>query len=51
MLNHGRSEGTFDKGEVSMQELEKLMAGGAELETLEAELQESGATGPEASAG
>jgi simple sugar transport system ATP-binding protein len=51
VLNHGRSEGTFDKGEVSMQELEKLMAGGAELETLEAELQESGATGPEASAG
>jgi simple sugar transport system ATP-binding protein len=50
VLNHGRSEGTFDKDEVSMQELRKLMAGGAELEKLEAELQEGGATGPEASA-
>ena len=39
VLNHGRNEGTFDKGEVSMGELEKLMAGGAELEDLEAELQ------------
>ena len=39
VLNHGRSEGTFDKEEVSMQELEKLMAGGAELEKLEAELE------------
>jgi simple sugar transport system ATP-binding protein len=50
VLNHGRSEGTFDKEEVSMQDLEKLMAGGAELEQLEAELQESGTSGPEASA-
>jgi simple sugar transport system ATP-binding protein len=50
VLNHGRSEGTFNKDEVSMQELEKLMAGGAELVKLEAELQEGGATGPEASA-
>jgi simple sugar transport system ATP-binding protein len=39
VLNHGRSEGTFDKDEVGMQELEKLMAGGAELEKLEAELE------------
>jgi simple sugar transport system ATP-binding protein len=39
VLNHGRSEGTFEKDEVSMQELEKLMAGGAELDKLSAELQ------------
>jgi len=45
VLNHGRSLGVFDKGEVSMGELEKLMAGGAELEELEAELQ--GGTQPE----
>jgi simple sugar transport system ATP-binding protein len=50
VLNRGRSEGTFQREEISMQELEKLMAGGAELEKLEAELQESGAAGPEASA-
>jgi simple sugar transport system ATP-binding protein len=45
VLNHGRSLGVFDKAEVSMGELEKLMAGGAELEELEAELQ--GGTQPE----
>jgi simple sugar transport system ATP-binding protein len=50
VLNHGRSEGTFERGNISIQELEKLMAGGAELEKLEAELQESGAAGPEPSA-
>ena len=44
VLNHGRSEGTFEKESISIQELEKLMAGGAELEKLEAELQESDAT-------
>ncbi|MEW6638336.1 MAG: ATP-binding cassette domain-containing protein [Actinomycetota bacterium] len=49
VLNHGRSEGTFEKDAITMHELERLMAGGAELEKLEAELQESGA-GPEASA-
>lgn len=42
VLNHGRSEGIFDKDEITMQELERLMAGGAELEQLSAELQESG---------
>lgn len=51
VLNHGRSMGTFDKGEVSMGELEKLMAGGAELEKLATELQEIGISGPEASPG
>lgn len=50
VLNHGRSQGTFEKDEITMQELERLMAGGAELEKLEAELQESGISGPEASA-
>jgi simple sugar transport system ATP-binding protein len=39
VLNHGRSMGTFDKGEVSMQELEKMMAGGKELDQLSAELE------------
>jgi simple sugar transport system ATP-binding protein len=39
VLNHGRSMGTFDRGEVSMQELEKMMAGGKELEQLSAELE------------
>jgi simple sugar transport system ATP-binding protein len=38
VLNHGRSMGTFEKGEVSMQELEKMMAGGKELDQLSAEL-------------
>jgi simple sugar transport system ATP-binding protein len=39
VLNHGRSEGTFKKEDISIQELRKLMAGGAELEKLEAELE------------
>jgi simple sugar transport system ATP-binding protein len=39
VLNHGRSMGTFARGEVSMQELEKMMAGGKELEQLSAELE------------
>jgi simple sugar transport system ATP-binding protein len=42
VLNHGRSEGTFEKEEMTIQELEKLMAGGAELEKLSAELQSNG---------
>jgi simple sugar transport system ATP-binding protein len=50
VLNHGRSEGTFEKNEVSMQELEKLMAGGAELDKLSTELQENGAAKSEGSA-
>lgn len=49
VLTHGRSEGTFDKDEISPSELEKLMAGGAELEKLEEELQ-GGSSGSEASA-
>ena len=39
VLTQGRSEGTFDKDDISTEELEKLMAGGAELEKLEEELQ------------
>jgi simple sugar transport system ATP-binding protein len=50
VLNQGNSEGTFEKNEVSIQELEKLMAGGAELEKLSEELQESGSAGSEAPA-
>lgn len=39
VLNQGHSMGTFEKGEVSLQELEKMMAGGRELEQLSAELE------------
>jgi simple sugar transport system ATP-binding protein len=39
VLNHGRSMGTFDKGEISMAELEKMMAGGKELDQLSTELE------------
>ncbi|ABG04679.1 ABC transporter related [Rubrobacter xylanophilus DSM 9941] len=42
VLNHGRSEGTFEKDAITMPELERLMAGGAELEKLEAELSGGG---------
>ncbi len=49
VLNHGRSLGSFEKGEVSLQELERLMAGGAELEELTAELQGNGSAGSEES--
>ncbi len=41
VLNHGRSMGTFEKGDISMQELEKMMAGGKELDQLSAELEGS----------
>ncbi len=49
VLTQGRSEGTFNKDDVSPDELEKLMAGGAELEKLEEELQ-GGSSDSEASA-
>jgi simple sugar transport system ATP-binding protein len=48
VLSHGHSLGSFEKGEVSLGELEKLMAGGKELEKLEDELQANGATQSEA---
>jgi simple sugar transport system ATP-binding protein len=41
VLNHGRSMGTFDKDEISMGELEKMMAGGKELDQLSAELEKT----------
>jgi len=42
VLNHGRSMGTFERQEIGLHELERLMAGGAELEKLEAELSGGG---------
>jgi simple sugar transport system ATP-binding protein len=39
LLNRGRSLGDFAKSELSREELTRLMAGGAELEALEHELQ------------
>jgi simple sugar transport system ATP-binding protein len=39
VLERGRSTGTFDKGDISVEELEKMMAGGAELDQLSAELE------------
>jgi simple sugar transport system ATP-binding protein len=39
ILNRGRSIGTFAKGEVTRDELTRLMAGGAELDQLASELE------------
>lgn len=39
IVDRGRSMGTFEKEETSVEELEKLMAGGKELDELTAELQ------------
>jgi simple sugar transport system ATP-binding protein len=41
LLNRGRSMGTFAKGEISREEVTRLMAGGAELDTLAHELEEA----------
>ncbi len=38
ILNRGRSYGTFNRGEVTREEIETMMAGGEELEALEDEL-------------
>lgn len=38
ILERGRGSGTFDRGEVTVEELEKQMAGGKELDQLSAEL-------------
>jgi simple sugar transport system ATP-binding protein len=51
VLERGRSTGTFEKGEISIEELERQMAGGAELEELNAELQGSRPSGSEGSEG
>lgn len=48
ILDRGRSSGTFEKEEVSVEELEKLMAGGKELDELTAELQGSESSESEA---
>ena len=50
VLERGRSIGTFEKDEISIEELERQMAGGAELEELNAELQGSRPSGSEGSA-
>ena len=51
VLERGRSVGTFEKDEISIGELERQMAGGAELEELNAELQGSRPSGSEGSEG
>jgi simple sugar transport system ATP-binding protein len=43
ILNRGHSMGSFAKDEISIEELTRLMAGGAELEALEHELESAGA--------
>ena len=43
ILNRGQSMGSFAKHEITVDDLTRLMAGGAELEALEHELQASGA--------
>lgn len=45
ILNRGQSMGSFAKDEISVDDLTRLMAGGAELEALEHELEASGAIG------
>jgi len=47
VLNQGRSLGNFEKGEVSIEELERLMAGGKELDKLNEEFRGVGAGNPE----
>jgi simple sugar transport system ATP-binding protein len=47
ILNRGQSMGSFAKDEITIDELTRLMAGGAELEALEHELERSGAISSE----
>src|SRR4029453_11429142 len=42
ILNRGKLQGAWDRGEISRDELVQLMAGGAELDQLTHELQEMG---------
>jgi simple sugar transport system ATP-binding protein len=44
ILNRGRSQGCFEKAEVSREELTRQMAGGAELEALSHDLEAAAAT-------
>jgi simple sugar transport system ATP-binding protein len=44
ILNRGRSQGCFEKAEISREELTQQMAGGAELEALSHELETAAAT-------
>ena len=46
ILNRGQSMGSFAKEDITVDELTQLMAGGAELEALEHELQSAGAVSP-----
>ena len=46
ILNRGESMGSFAKEEITVDELTQLMAGGAELQALEHELEEAGAVSP-----
>ncbi len=46
ILNRGQSMGSFAKEDITVDELTQLMAGGAELEALEHELQAAGAVSP-----
>jgi simple sugar transport system ATP-binding protein len=46
LLKRGRSQGFFTKSQISLEELTRQMAGGAELEALEHELRASGSTAP-----
>ena len=45
VLNRGRSLGSFERGEVSTEELERLMAGGKELDKLNEEFRDAGPDG------
>jgi simple sugar transport system ATP-binding protein len=47
VLDHGSSLGTFNKEDISVEELERMMAGGAELDKLSAELEEHTRAEPE----
>lgn len=46
ILNRGQSMGSFAKEDITVEELTRLMAGGAELEALEHELESAGAVSP-----
>ena len=46
ILNRGQSMGSFAKEDITVEELTRLMAGGAELEALEHELEAAGAVSP-----